>query len=72
MMTITRRIEPRKTLEVALDEVLTPAQRTMVRELLRVEDPMGPAPKAADMLYWIRLNMPRTAERIDSLLHPAD
>ncbi|MBI4349540.1 MAG: hypothetical protein HY553_22080 [Elusimicrobia bacterium] len=64
--------ERRKTLHVALDFVLTPAQRTMVRELVRLEDPQGPEPKAEALLYWIRLNMPRAAARIDAFLHPRD
>ncbi len=64
--------ERRKTLQTAFAHVLTAAQHTMVRELVRLEDPRGPEPRAEEMLYWIRLNMPRAAARIDSFIHPKD
>lgn len=64
--------ERRKTLQAAFAHVLTPAQHTMVRELVRLEYPRGPEPRTEDMLYWIRLSMPRAAARVDAFLHPRD
>lgn len=61
-----------KALNAAIEQVLAPAQITMVREFLQAEDPMGPAPRASDMLSWIRMNMPMAAVRIEELLYPND
>lgn len=72
MTTITYSSSRRKVLELAFDRFLTPSQRTMALQLMRAEDPTGPAPRPEDMLYWIRLNMPTTSNRIEKFLHPRD
>ncbi len=72
MITMSYTPQRRKALEAAISRVLTPAQQTMVRELLCAEDPTVRAPKAEEMLYWIRFNMPRAAARIEFVLHPAE
>ena len=64
--------ERRKTLEGTLRRVLTPAERTMVRELVSAERPESPTPQAEDLFYWLRLNMPVAAARIDTILHPSE
>ena len=71
-MIATYAAERRQLLETALERFLTPAQTSMVRELVRAEIPTSADPQAEDMLYWIRFNMPVTAHRIDRWLHPAD
>ena len=55
----------RKALAAALRQALTPAQLTMIHELLAAERPGKPAPQAEDILFWMRLNMPVAASRID-------
>ncbi|MCX5789395.1 MAG: hypothetical protein NTX64_12940 [Elusimicrobia bacterium] len=71
-MIATYAVERRRLLETALERFLTPAQTSMVREFARAENPTPADPQAEDMLYWIRLNMPVAACRIDGWLHPED
>lgn len=61
-----------KALASALEWALTPAQRTMVRECIQAENPGMPKPEAGEMLFWMRLNMPQAAARIDRFLNPCD
>ena len=51
-------------------QVLTPCQLTMVRELDAAGETGKPAPE--ELLFWMRLNMPVAAERIETILYPAD
>lgn len=62
----------RKLVASVIAEVLSPAQITMAHQLLAAEKPGRPAPQPEELLFWIRLNMPVAAERIDAILHPAD
>ena len=59
-----------KALASAIAQVLTPAERSMVRELIAAEVAGRPAPGAEDMMYWMRLNMPTAAIRVEDILHP--
>lgn len=59
----------RKLLASIIRQVLSPAQLTMVHELLAAERPGRPAPQAEDIMFWMRLNMPVASDRIDELLH---
>lgn len=72
MISMTYTPKRSKALHAAIEQVLTPAQCTMVQEFLGAEDPMGPAPRASDMLSWIRVNMPMAAVRVEELLYPND
>lgn len=58
----------RKTLAKAIASVLSPAQLTMVHELLAAERPGRPAPQVEEILFWMRLNMPTAAARVDELV----
>lgn len=62
----------RKALNAAIARVLTPAQLTMVRELMQAEDPHGPALRAEQVMQWLRVNMPSSAVKIEEDLYPAD
>ena len=62
----------RKMLAAVIGQALTPDQLTMAHHLMAAEKPGRPAPRAEDILYWLRLNMPAAAERVDALLHPAE
>ena len=72
MITTIYTTDRRRALDLTIARVLTPAQHTMVRELIRAETPKGCSPRAEDMMYWIRLNMPVVASRIEALLHPKE
>ncbi|MBI3554566.1 MAG: hypothetical protein HY077_18895 [Elusimicrobia bacterium] len=60
----------RKALHSAIIQVLTPAQLTMVSELVCAEDPDHAEPVVDDILYWMRLNMPMAARQVEDVLHP--
>lgn len=60
----------RKALQSAIIQVLSPAQLTMVRELVSAEDPEHAEPVVDDILYWMRLNMPVAAQQVEEILHP--
>lgn len=60
----------RKALISAIGQALTPAQLTMVCELISAEDPERAKPEPDDILYWMRLNMPVAARRVEDILHP--
>ena len=60
----------RKALVSAIAEVLTPAQRTMVCELVQAEDPHHAEAQPEDLIYWMRLNMPSAARQVEDVLHP--
>ncbi len=60
----------RKALQSAIIQVLTPAQLTMVSELVCAEDPEHSEPVVDDILYWMRLNMPVAARQVEDVLHP--
>lgn len=62
----------RRLLASALEQVLTPAQLTVARELQQAAAPGCPAARPEDVLYWIRLNMPVAASKIEDILHPND
>lgn len=62
----------RKQLTYAISRVLTPAQLTMAYEFMAAERYGRPMPQAEDVLYWMRLNMPLAAQRVEEVLHPAD
>jgi hypothetical protein len=64
--------ERRKAVAAAISRALTPAQLTMVHELMQANDPMGPAPRAEHILQWLRINMPSSAVKIEEDLYPAD
>lgn len=72
MTTLTYSSGRRKALEAAFLQVLTPSQRTMVRELVRAENRAKEEPRPEQLLYWIRLNMPGASSRIEHVLHPYD
>ena len=59
----------RKLLAATIRQVLSPAQLTMVHELLAAERPGQPAPQPEDVMFWMRLNMPVASDRVDELLH---
>ena len=61
----------RRRINAAIVGSLTPAQLTLVRELMAAEKP-GAAFQPEDKLFWIRLNLPDAAARIESILYPAD
>ena len=67
MITLSARSE---ILASLITQVLTPTQLTMVSELVAAEKPGRPQPE--DLLYWMRLNMPTAAEKIEAILYPAD
>jgi len=60
----------RKLVSAVIAQVLTPCQITMAHELMAAENPGMPNPE--DLLFWVRLNMPVAAARIDAILHPDD
>ncbi len=60
----------RKALVCAITEVLTPAQRTMISEIIQAEDPAHNQPEPDDLFYWMRLNMPVAARKVEDILHP--
>lgn len=62
----------RKLLASIISRTLTPSQLTMAHHLMAAEKPGRHAPRPEDVLYWLRLNMPSAAERVDELLHPAE
>jgi hypothetical protein len=62
----------RRLLAAALEQILTPAQLTAARELQRASDPSGREPRPEEVLYWIRLNMPVAASKLEDILHPND
>lgn len=72
MTTLTYSSGRRKALEAAFLQVLTPSQRTMVRELVRAESRAKEEPQPEQLLYWLRLNMPGASSRIEHVLHPYD
>ena len=62
----------RRLLAEALDQILSPAQLTVARELQAAAAPGCPAARPEDVLYWIRLNMPVAASKLEDILHPYD
>ena len=62
----------RKIVSSVISQVISPAQLTMAHQLMSAEKPGRPAPQPEEVLFWIRLNMPSAAERIDAILHPND
>lgn len=62
----------RKLVSSVISQVVSPCQLTMAHELMAAEKPGRPAPTPEELLFWLRLNMPVAAERIDAILHPAD
>ena len=59
-----------KLLTTALAAVLTPAQMRMACELIAAENPSRPAPGPRELMYWLRLNMPVTASKVEDVIHP--
>ena len=58
-----------RALSRALDQVLGPVHRSVVRELASAESgARNLAPH--QVLSWMRVNMPRNAERVDDVLFP--
>ncbi len=72
MTLVSREGSRRKIVASAITQVLSPAQMTMAHQLLAAERPGRPAPQPEEVLFWLRLNMPVAAEKIDAILHPAD
>ena len=62
----------RRLLAAALEQILTPAQLTVARELQQAATPGSTEPRPEDVLYWIRLNMPVAASKLEHILHPND
>lgn len=62
----------RKIVAQAISSILSPAQMTMAHQLMAAEKPGRPAPMPEEVLFWLRLNMPVAAEKIDAILHPGD
>ncbi len=62
----------RKFVASAIARVISPAQMIMAHQLIAAEKPGCSAPQPEEVLFWLRLNMPVAAEKIDSILHPAD
>ena len=62
----------RKIVASVIAQVISPAQLTMAHQLMSAEKPGRPAPQPEEVLFWLRLNMPVAAEKIDAILHPAD
>jgi len=62
----------RKLVASVIAQVISPAQLTMAHELMAAEKPGRSAPQPEEILFWLRLNMPAAAERVDAILHPAD
>jgi len=62
----------RKLVASVIASVISPAQLTMAHELMAAEKSGRPAPSPEEVLFWLRLNMPTAAERVDAILHPAD
>lgn len=62
----------RKFVASAIAQVIAPAQLTMAHQLMVAEKPGRPAPQPEEILFWLRLNMPVAAEKIDAIIHPAD
>lgn len=62
----------RKIVAQAIASVVSPAQMTMAHQLMAAEKPGRPAPQPEEVLFWLRLNMPVAAEKIDAILHPHD
>ncbi len=62
----------RKLVASVISQVISPAQLTMAHQLMAAEKPGRPSPQPEEVLFWIRLNMPSAAERIDAILHPHD
>ena len=62
----------RKIVAQVIASVISPAQMTMAHQLMAAEKPGRPAPQPEEILFWLRLNMPVAADRIDAILHPAD
>lgn len=60
----------RKVLNSVIAQVLSPAQLTMARELASASS--GRPARAEELMYWMRLNMPVAAQRVEDVLHPAD
>lgn len=60
----------RKALVSAIAEVLGPSHHTMVRELIQAEDPHHSEAEPEDVIFWMRLNMPSAARRVEDILHP--
>lgn len=62
----------RKFVLSAISSVISPSQLKMALELMEAEKPGRGEPRPEEILFWIRLNMPVAAERIDAILHPHD
>jgi hypothetical protein len=74
MMTLAPRHDElhRKAVAAAIARVLTLPELTMVHQCWAAENPGSSAPTPAQVLYWVRLNMPQAAERIEAVLYPAE
>ena len=70
MTTLSACASHREVLAGVIARVLTPVQLTMVRELVAAGKPGRPAPE--ELLFWMRLNMPIAAQKIEAILYPAD
>ena len=62
----------RKIVASVIAQVISPSQMTMAHQLMAAEKPGRPAPQPEEVLFWLRLNMPVAAGKIDAILHPAD
>ncbi len=58
----------RRALTSAIKRVLPPKQRAAATELCSVE--AGRKCSSADLIAWMRVNMPSAADRVDDLLFP--
>jgi hypothetical protein len=62
----------RRLLADALKQVLPPAQLKAALELSRAASHDGTEPQPEEIMYWLRLNMPVAAARVEEILHPND
>ncbi len=58
----------RRRLASALAQVLSPAQLTAAREMMRAEAPGRCPPRPEEILYWMRVNMPLATLRVEGIL----
>ncbi|MEK7232672.1 MAG: hypothetical protein AAB268_02560 [Elusimicrobiota bacterium] len=62
----------RKIVASVIAQVISPSQMAMALQLMAAEKPGRTAPVPEEILFWLRLNMPVAAGKIDAILHPAD
>lgn len=72
MILMTTPSYSRKALSVALSRVLAPAQLTAAREMIMAADPSRAIVTPEDILYWMRVNMPRATEQVEELLNDGE